>query len=112
MGDGMTRVFHVVVALANAKDGILLVDEFENGLHWSVQGAIWQVVFGLAERLRVQVFATTHSRDCIAGFEQAWRERSDLGAFFRLNAYHGVVDITPYSVETLQDSLDTDVEVR
>ncbi len=113
MGDGMTRLFHIIVALVNAKNGILLVDEFENGLHWSVQPLIWKTVFGLAQTLNVQVFASTHSRDCIVGFEAAWREAEHLGAFFRLEVQPTAgVNVTVYSCETLSDSLETGVEPR
>lgn len=113
MGDGMTRIFHIIVALVNARNGILLIDEFENGLHWSVQPKVWKTVFRLAEQLNVQVFATTHSRDCVMGFEDAWKEHDELGAFFRLNAKpEGEVTVTPYSCGTLSDALESDVEIR
>ncbi len=113
MGDGMTRLFHIIVALVNAKNGIVLIDEFENGLHWSVQPSIWKALFRLAKQLNVQVFATTHSRDCVAGFENAWAEYPDQGAFFRLQLNkENEPSIKAYSLETLVDSLDTDVEVR
>jgi predicted ATPase len=113
MGDGMTRIFHIIVALVNARDGILVVDEFENGLHWSVQPTIWRMVFRLANKLNVQVFSSTHSRDCIAGFEEAWKEQVESGAFFRLNVkQNDGVTVTPYTCETLSDALETDVEIR
>lgn len=113
MGDGMTRLFHITVALVNARNGILLIDEFENGLHWSVQPKVWKTVFRLAERLNVQVFATTHSRDCIVGFEAAWKESEQLGAFFRLGVSpNGNVTATSYTCETLSDAIETDVEIR
>ena len=112
MGDGMTRLFHIIVALVNARDGVLLVDEFENGLHWSVQSAVWDVVFRIAAHLNVQVFATTHSRDCIAGFEKVWNQHEPLGAFFRLEEQDGTVAVTQYTPDTLSDSIDMDVEVR
>lgn len=113
MGDGMTRLFHLVLALVNAKDGTLLIDEFENGLHWSVLPKVWDTVFRLAEKLNVQVFATTHSRDCILGFKKAWEQNEALGSFHRLDATpeDGAKPIS-YSLETLSDSLDMDVEVR
>ncbi|HRD48610.1 MAG: AAA family ATPase [Candidatus Competibacter sp.] len=113
MGDGMTRLFHLILALANAKDGTLLVDEFENGLHWSVLPKVWDTVFKLSERLNVQVFATTHSRDCIQGFKRAWEQNQSLGSFHRLDPdpENGAKSIS-YSLETLSDALDMDVEVR
>ena len=112
MGDGMTRLFHIIVALVNARNGLLLIDEFENGLHWSVQPKVWDIVFQLSDRLNVQVFATTHSRDCIKGFDQAWTNYPTLGAFFRLDEKNGLIKATEYTSETLNDSMDMDVEVR
>lgn len=113
MGDGITRIFQIIVALVNARNGILLIDEFENGLHWSVQPKVWETVFRLAKLLNVQVFATTHSRDCVVGFEHAWKEHPDSGAFFRLNAkLHDEISVTPYEYGTLSDALETDVEIR
>ncbi len=112
MGDGMTRLFHIIVALVNAKNGILLIDEFENGLHWTVQPKVWDMVFQLSEKLNVQVFATTHSRDCIEGFDSAWNKYPDLGAFFRLDIKDGLIKATEYTSETLTDAIDMDVEVR
>ena len=112
MGDGMTRLFHTIVALVNARNGLLLIDEFENGLHWSVQPKVWDIVFQISERLNVQIFATTHSRDCIKGFYQAWNNYPTLGAFFRLDAKNKSIKATEYTSESLSDSIDMDVEVR
>jgi predicted ATP-dependent endonuclease of OLD family len=113
MGDGITRIFHIIVALVNARNGVLLVDEFENGLHWSVQPKVWETVFRLAKVLNVQVFATTHSRDCVVGFENAWNRHQESGAFFRLNAkLDDEITVTPYAYGTLSDALETDVEIR
>lgn len=112
MGDGMTRLFHIIVALVNAQDGLLLIDEFENGLHWSVQPKVWDIVFQLSEKLNVQVFATTHSRDCIEGFDSAWNDYPVLGAFFRLDSKGGLIRATEYTAETLTDAIEMDVEVR
>lgn len=63
-GDGMWRMLGLALALANAKGGVLLVDEIDTGLHYSVMGDMWQMVSERATALGVQVFATTHSRDC------------------------------------------------
>jgi AAA15 family ATPase/GTPase len=113
MGDGIAHIFDLILALTNAKDGTLLIDEFENGLHWSILPKVWNTIFRLADRLNVQVFATTHSRDCIQGFKQAWEQNESLGSFHRLDPdpENGAKSIS-YSLETLSDALDMDIEVR
>ena len=112
MGDGMTRLFHIIVSLVNAQNGFLLIDEFENGLHWSIQPKVWNIIFRLSDKLNVQVFATTHSRDCIRGFDSNWNQYPELGAFFRLDVKDELIRATEYTAETLTDAIDMDVEVR
>ncbi len=70
-GEGMTRLLGVALVLFHCKDGLLLLDEIENGLHYSILQDVWKLIFKLAKDLNVQVFATTHSKDCIEAFTQA-----------------------------------------
>lgn len=71
MGEGMNRMLGIALALVNAKDGMLLIDEVDTGLHYSVLPEMWKLIFEIAHRLNVQVFATSHSWDCIQSFQQA-----------------------------------------
>ena len=71
LGDGAVRMYGVALALANSQDGILLIDEAENGLHHSVQSDFWKMVIQTAQQNNVQVIATTHSWNCVAGFSRA-----------------------------------------
>lgn len=64
LGDGSWRILGLALALAAAKGGVLLVDEIDTGLHYEVMAKMWRLVFDTAVRLDVQIFATTHSRDC------------------------------------------------
>ncbi len=64
LGDGVWRLFTLAVAMASAAGGVVLVDDVDTGLHYSVMEKMWRHVAKVADRLDVQVFATTHSRDC------------------------------------------------
>jgi hypothetical protein len=83
-GDGLNRLLGIVLALVNAKDGLLLIDEFENGMHHTVQFDVWRGILRLAERLNVQVFATSHSWDAVEAFQKAVAEVPDAGVLVRL----------------------------
>jgi predicted ATPase len=80
MGDGLTKLFHIALAAASAPQGVLLIDEFENGLHWSVQEKLWKALARAARDFNVQVFSTTHSRDCIESFAAAAIDAGPDGA--------------------------------
>lgn len=64
VGDGMWRLLGLALALARARGGVLLVDEIDTGLHYTVMQKMWTMLAERSKSLDVQVFATTHSRDC------------------------------------------------
>lgn len=74
MGEGIWRLLALALCLARAENGILLIDEIDTGLHYSVMEKMWRLVTETAKRLNVQVFATSHSRDCYESLAAVCRE--------------------------------------
>ena len=113
LGDGATRLFGVALALANCRDGILLLDEAENGIHHSLQTGFWNMVLRAASTNNTQVLATTHSKDCINGFAWAALKCPDTdGNLIRLERENGEVRAVEYSKEELETAAEQDIEVR
>ena len=112
MGDGINRLFYIVLSLINAQGGCLLIDEFENGLHYSVQKKVWNIIFTLAEKFNVQVFATTHSDDCIKAFGSHWNQNKDFATLHRIDYENNEHSAMSYIFEDLNDALSTNTEVR
>ena len=71
MGEGMTRIARLVLAISATPNGVVLADEIENGLHHSVLSKVWQVVDTAAKQFNTQVFATTHSFECAEAAHKA-----------------------------------------
>lgn len=111
-GDGMNRLFNIILALANVGNGILLVDEFENGMHYTVQLDAWRMIFQLASDLNIQVMATTHSSDCIASFKEAAKESKEDGLLIRLGRHNDRTYIVEYTEERLDIAVKQQIEVR
>lgn len=113
MGDGARRVLGIVLAMVNTVGGVLLVDEVENGLHHSVQSEVWGAIFRLAEQLKIQVFATTHSWDAVVGFQDAANRSPLLGMLYRLEREDdGNVYAEAYSEDEVAIAAQQHVEVR
>lgn len=74
LGDGMHHMLSIVLHLVNAKDKYLLVDEIDTGLHYTVLSKMWKMVIESARRLNIQVFATTHSMDCILALAEVHQQ--------------------------------------
>jgi energy-coupling factor transporter ATP-binding protein EcfA2 len=111
-GDGVNRFFGIILSLCNAKNGILLVDELENGLHYSVQVDVWRTIFRLSRKLNVQVFATSHSLDCVRSFQEASVESDQEGVLLRLTKRGGNVIPTIFSEDELKIASRNQIEVR
>jgi hypothetical protein len=77
-GDGMRRLLALSISLIRAREGYLCVDEIDTGLHYSVMADMWRLVIGAARQFGVQVFATTHSFDCVRGLAWLCERRPEL----------------------------------
>lgn len=113
MGDGINRILTIILALVNSDNGYVVIDEFENGLHYSVQVELWTIVLNLANKLNVQVFATTHSDDCIKGLSQAMSNtKSTNGKLYRLENENDVISCVEYNATELNMAFNYDIETR
>ena len=113
MGDGMNRILTIILALVNASNGYLLIDEFENGLYHRVQEDLWTIIFKLAQELNVQVFATTHSDDCIRAFEHVLSKGNQKeGQFIRLEKDGDTIYPVLFDAKQLQVATDHAIEIR
>ena len=112
-GDGALRLFGVALALINSKDGFLLIDEVENGIHHSVQRNLWRMILKTATENNVQVLATTHSFDCVRGFAQAMTEYEENdGALVRIERKDEEMWAVEYSKDDLKIAAEQHIEVR
>jgi AAA15 family ATPase/GTPase len=116
LGDGAQRVLVMAIALVSAKDNLLLIDEVETGLHYSILEKIWDIIFTYSEKLNVQVFATTHSHDAIKAFTYQLEkpENEELGAYFRLqmNRKTQEIEAISFDLDLLETALESQSEIR
>jgi len=113
LGEGINRILGIVVALVNARNGFLLVDEIENGLHYSVQADLWRLILRVAKRLNVQVFTTTHNWDCVEAFQQAVSEiEGPDGMLIRLQKRNEEIVPTLFDESRLSIAVREDIEIR
>ncbi len=113
LGGGATWLFGVALALAYCKDGFLLIDEAENGVHHTVHRDYWRMLLETAYENNVQVFATTHSWDCVKSFAQAAADFEDAeGVLVRLEKEDERMRAVRYSERRSKIAAEQGVEVR
>ncbi|MFA0734027.1 MAG: hypothetical protein OGMRLDGQ_000527 [Candidatus Fervidibacter sp.] len=114
MGEGMVRLTDLILNIAGAPNGVVLVDEIETGFHYSVLPKVWQAIARVAREMNTQVFATTHSRECLIAAHQAFSE-SEIYDFrlFRLEFdLEGEIRVVAFDQEDLEAVVEQDWEVR
>jgi len=112
LGDGMQRLLGIALAAVSAQGHVLLIDEIENGLHYSVQSDVWRLLYKIANKLNVQVFATTHSWDCIRAFQKASQASEGDGMLIRLENKRGEIVPTLFDERELSIVTREQIEVR
>ena len=81
--------------------------------YYSVQLDLWRFIFRLARSLNTQVFATTHSWDCIEAFQRAASEDyQEEGLLIRLESKKGEIGVTLYDEQELTIATHEHIEVR
>ncbi len=109
----MARVIGILLRIANASGGIVLIDEIENGLHHSILKNFWQVIGRAAKVFNTQVIATTHSYECIREAHYAFSQSQDYDFLLhRLDRINNRVEAVAYDQEALEAALKAEFEVR
>jgi AAA15 family ATPase/GTPase len=83
-GDAINRIAEIILRLVNNENSILLIDEIENGIHYTNHESFWDILFRLTEALKVQIFCTTHSLEMMQAFVKAGKNYENSGAHFEL----------------------------
>ena len=115
MGEGMRRIISLMLAIATTENGIVLMDEIENGLHHSVHVDVWRAIAEAASAYNVQIFATTHSLEMIQAAHKAFLDDEPYDfRLHRLDRSTKTNEIVPttYNRFSMSAAIDLEAEVR
>lgn len=114
LGDGIVRLTHILLSIGTSENGVVLIDEIENGFHYSIIGKVWQAIAQAARDFDVQVFATTHSLEMIRAAHEAFKGNDPYDfAYHRLDRNRdGQIEAKTFDEELLEASVEFNFEVR
>lgn len=113
LGGGIRSLLALVLNLFSARGGFLLVDEIDTGLHYSVMVDMWRLVVETATRLDIQVFATTHSLDCVDALARLRNKYPKIAEEITLHRVEKDASQTVvYDVDELVIAAESEIEVR
>ncbi len=113
-GDGLKAYLAIILAIFHCKNSCLFIDELENGIHYTQFDQLWEIILTASKQVNCQVFATTHSKECIESYARTAKKIADKDISFitLVNNRENKIEAINYRYETLQNSLSQDHEVR
>ena len=114
LGGGVVRLTRLLLNFFTSRNGLLLTDEIENGIHHSVLFDIWSFSRRWFDEWNVQLVATTHSDECIRSAMEAFSDTPEDLSIHRLfvNEETGNIDAVTFSGDSLEGARDLNLEVR
>jgi len=111
-GEGLQRIFEIALSFAYCKNGVLLIDELETAIHYSLLVDFTKFIQELAREFNVQVFITSHSKECIDAFVKNRVYNEDINFYTMVRDLNDKIQTITYDGESLLDELEQDLEVR
>jgi len=113
LGEGVQRLLALACYLASSQSQVLLIDDIDTGLHHSVFEKVWRLVVETAQRLDVQVFATTHSLDAVHALGLLCEQEPDFKPLVTVHRVEQGIDHTvAYTSDELAVAAKHHLEVR
>ncbi|MCA6070875.1 MAG: AAA family ATPase [Endomicrobium sp.] len=115
MGDGIVKIVSILASLRRVKNGVLLIDEIENGLHFSSLKSLWKAIFKACQLYNVQILATTHSYECIKSFCNVYDSNNKLSdeiSLIRLDKKNNELRVVSYNEINIKTAMENEMEVR
>jgi len=114
LGNGIIRVLSIISSIIELENGIVLIDQIENGIYYKSQETLWKAIFEYAVENNVQVVATTHSMECIRAFNEIayqLKNKKDV-KLFRIKKEKEKTHVTSFNSEELSIALKERWEIR
>jgi len=112
MGEGMSHVLDMILAMAYCENGTLFIDEIDNGIHRSLLPKIWEAISNAAEDYNCQIIATTHSSECLESIHKGLANRPDDLRYIRLSHENDVTIAKTSNYDMLGSGIQHNMEIR
>ena len=115
-GDGARRMINIISSIASEDYNIVMIDEFDNGLHYSAHKLMWKILLKFIENRNIQLFVTTHNIECIQSLKTVLQNDETLQDL--ANVYNIVstklkgFQAYKYSFNELKEAINNEIEIR
>jgi AAA15 family ATPase/GTPase len=112
IGEGFSKLLTILTATILGEASIMLIDEIENGFHYSVLPDVWRAIVAAASGRSVQIFVTTHSLECIEAAVEGSQDHEGTLAFYRLERRQNGIEVVAGADDRLRSAVKVGFELR
>ena len=112
ISSGVNKLVALLLAISTQRNGVIIVDEIENGFHSKTMPQIWSALYEACKKSRVQLFASTHSQECLEALTGVIKgKESDFSLLRTVREESGGI-VRQFSGEKFLGALEEDIELR
>ncbi len=115
-GQGIFRLVSILSVLLGIKPQLCIIDEIENGIHYTALPRMWRGLAKVSELLGIQIFATTHSKECLEAANRVFHDEDKAGtkdlAVIQIMKVGDKIEAQILDEEHVNDALEIDIELR
>lgn len=115
-GQGIFRLVSILSVLLGIKPQICIIDEIENGIHYTALPRMWRGLAKVSELLGIQIFATTHSKECLEAANRVFHDEDEAGvrdlAVIQIMKVNDRIMARVLDEEHIEAAVDIDIELR
>ena len=118
LGDGIRKLLAIITSLYECKKGLVLIDEIDNGMHFSSLSSLWKAIIKTANLLDVQVFATTHNIESLQSLNKVLSDseciesQNDIMCYSLRHMPTDELKAYQYPYEKFQYVINQEIEIR
>ncbi len=113
-GQGIKTFINIIASILLLKDDVIFIDELENGIHYTNLDKLWEIILIISKQQNVQVFATTHSKECIESYARVAKKLEDEDITYSIitKLKSGKLHHSLYDYALIENSMEQEHEVR
>jgi AAA15 family ATPase/GTPase len=112
LSSGINKLFAILAAMVVRSGGVFLIDEIDNGFYYDRLESIWRILHKLSTKYHTQVFASTHSKECLHALSKVIKGQEKDFVLLRAEHDSNGSQITPIDGRFLESAIEHDFEVR
>lgn len=109
---GVNKFLSLIIGLSSHHGGVALVDEIDNGFYYKTLPEIWSILLRLTKESDAQIFASTHSWECLKAALPAMHDDADAFALIRTSKSGFGCTAEVICGDDVRSAIEEEIEVR